>query len=444
MRTGQRDRQAGPARAGSTTAGAACLRGAMLAISILGAAMPGWPRQACAVEVSPLSADPLVLPAGHGRILHFDGAIESVFIADPAIADVRVVAPDVVYAFGKKIGSTNLIAVSSENKRRITMEIMVSTDEQTPNASQRQLHPTSTIEISVLGNRVAATGRARTVEDATGAADVAQTYSPQGQPPINETTLESSQQVNIRVRFVEVSRNEVRALGFDWRLLAGAGTSLGFPGSVKIDVLIEALQRAGALTILAEPNLTAITGQTASFLAGGEVPIPHPVARGEPPSFDYKQFGVSLEFTPTVIRTNRIALHVKPSVSAISEFGAVKIGDTNLPSFTVRSADTTVEVASGQTFAIAGLFQRQLSKDVDKLPLLGDVPVLGALFTSERYRRDETELVILVTTYLVQPVRNRLAATPIDHASQLAAARRPAASLANFGSPPLQSGYFYK
>jgi hypothetical protein len=110
-----------------------------------------------------------------------------------------------IYAFGKKIGSTNLIAVSSEDKRRITMEIMVSTDEQTPNASQRQLHPTSTIEISVLGNRVAATGRARTLEDATGAADVAQTYSPQGQPPINETTLEGSQQVNIRVRFVEVS-----------------------------------------------------------------------------------------------------------------------------------------------------------------------------------------------------------------------------------------------
>jgi pilus assembly protein CpaC len=413
-------------------------------MSIVAAAIFGWPDQGRAVEVSPLNADPLVLPAGHGRILHFDGAVESVFIADPAIADVRVVAPDVVYAFGKRIGSTNLIAVSTEDKRRITMEIMVSTDEQTPNTSQRQLHPTSTIEISVLGNRVAATGRARTLEDATGAADVAQTYSPPGQPPINETTLEGSQQVNIRVRFVEVSRNELRALGFDWKLLGGAGTSFGFPGTLKIDVLIEALQRAGALTILAEPNLTAITGQSASFLAGGEIPVPHPVARGEPPSFDYKQFGVSLEFTPTVIRTNRIALRVKPSVSALSEFGAVKIGDTSIPSFTVRRADTTVEVASGQTFAVAGLFQRQLSKDVDKLPLLGEIPVLGALFTSERYRRDETELVILVTTYLVQPTRDRLAATPMDRPSQMAAARRPVASLATFGPPPLQSGYFVK
>ena len=431
-------------RTGSTTARRARPRRAILAISVLGAALLGWLGQALAVEVSPLSADPLVLPAGHGRILHFDGAVESVFIADPAIADVRVVAPDVVYAFGKKIGSTNLIAVSSEDKRRITMEIMVSTDEQTPNASQRQLHPTSTIEISVLGNRVAASGRARTVEDATGAADVAQTYSPLGQPPINETTLEGSQQVNIRVRFVEVSRNELRALGFDWKLLGGAGTSFGFPGTLKIDVLIEALQRAGALTILAEPNLTAITGQTASFLAGGEVPVPHPVARGEPPSFDYKEFGVSLEFTPTVIRTNRIALRVKPSVSAISEFGAVKIADTTIPSFTVRRADTTVEVASGQTFAVAGLFQRQLSKDVDKLPLLGEIPVLGALFTSERYRRDETELVILVTTYLVQPTRDHMAATPVDRPSQLTAAHRPVASPASFGPPPLRSGYFVK
>jgi Flp pilus assembly secretin CpaC len=204
------------------------------------------------------------------------------------------------------------------------------------------------------------------------------------------------------------------------------------------------LERAGALTILAEPNLTAITGQTASFLAGGEVPIPHPAARGEPPSFYYKEFGVSLEFTPTVIRTNRIALRVEPAVSAISEFSAVKIGDTDIPSFTVRRADTTVEVVSGQAFALAGLFQRQLSKDVDRLPLLGEIPVLGALFTSERYRRDETELVILVTTYLVQPTRNRIAATPIDRPGQLAANRRPVISPAAFGPPPLQSGYFIK
>jgi pilus assembly protein CpaC len=400
----------------------------------------GWSSPAFAVEVSPLNADPLVLPAGHGRILHFDGAVESVFIADPSIADIRVVAPDVVYAFGKKIGSTNLIAVSTESKRRITMEIFVSTDERNPNSSQRQLHPTSTIEISVLGNRVAATGRARSVEDATGAADVAQTYSPQGQPPINETTLDGSQQVNIRVRFAEVSRNQLQALGFNWRLFGGAGTSFGFPGNIKIDVVLEALQRAGALTILAEPNLTAITGETASFLAGGEIPVPHPVGRGEPPSFDYKQFGVSLEFTPTVIRTNRIALHVKPSISSLSEFGAVKIGDTNIPSFSVRRADTTVEVASGQTFALAGMFQRQLSKDIDQFPLLGEIPVLGALFTSERYRRDETELVILVTTYLVKPIRDHVAATPLDPTNRLVAAREPT----YLGPPPLQSGFFYK
>jgi pilus assembly protein CpaC len=221
------------------------------------------------------------------------------------------------------------------------------------------------------------------------------------------------------VRFAEVSRSEMQALGFTWRLLAGAGaSSYGVSGNFNVDVLVEALARAGALTILAEPNLTAVTGQTASFLAGGEIPVPVPQGRDGAVAVDYKPFGVSLDFTPTIIRTNRIALHVRPSVSAISQFGAVKVGNATVPSFTVRRADTTVELASGQTFALAGLFERQMSEDVDKLPLLGDIPVVGALFRSDKFRRDETELVILITPYLVEPMRERVAATPLDPAER--------------------------
>jgi pilus assembly protein CpaC len=377
------------------------------------ALLPAWPLRAVAKDAAPIATEPLALSVGHGRILHFDDGLDSVFIADPTIADVRVVAPDVVYTYGKKIGTTNLIAVAARDKRRVNMEITVAIDDRAPNEAERQLHPTSTIEISLLGSRVAVTGQTGSIEGATGAAAVAQTYSPAGQPPVNESTITGSQQVNIRVRFAEVSRNELRAFGFTWRLLSGS-SNFGFPGKVNVDVLIEALERAGALTILAEPNLTAITGQTASFLAGGEVPVPVPQGRGDIITVDYKPIGVSLDFTPTLIRTNRIAMHVRPSVSAISESGAVKVGSAVIPSFTVRRAETTVELASGQTFALAGLFQRQMSQDVDKFPVLGDIPVIGALFRSERFRRDETELVILITPYLVEPMRERVAATPLD------------------------------
>jgi pilus assembly protein CpaC len=352
------------------------------------------------------------LAVGEGRILHFDGPVDSVFIADSSIADVRVVAADVVYVHGKKSGATNLIATSAEQRIRAQVQLRVAINPQPANDAMRKLQRTSTVQISILGERAAATGRTRKIEEAVDAENVGEIYSPPGQPPINNTTIEGSQQINIRVRFAEVSRNELQALGFSWKIFAGTG-SLGFGNKVDIDVIVEALRRNGVLTILAEPNLTAVTGQTASFLAGGEVPVP--IAQpGGVMHVEYKPFGVSLEFMPTIIRTNRIGLHVRPQVSTLAHVGEVKINGIDLPSFTVRRADTTVEVASGQTFAIAGLFQRQLTQDLDKFPLLAEVPVLGAIFTSERFRRNETELVILITPYLVKPTQNRTIATPLD------------------------------
>jgi pilus assembly protein CpaC len=353
------------------------------------------------------------LAVGEGRILRFDGPVESVFIADSAIADVRVVSADVVYVYGKKSGVTNLIATSVEQRIRAQVQLRVATNPQPANDAARKLQPTSTVDISILGERAAATGRTRRIEEAVDAENVGEIYSPPGQPPINNTTIDGSQQINIRVRFAEVSRQELQALGFSWKIFAGAG-SLGLGNKVDIDIIIEALQRNGVLTILAEPNLTAVTGQTASFLAGGEVPVP--IAQpGGVVQVQYKPFGVSLEFMPTIIRTNRIALHVRPQVSTLMRSSDVQVNGLSLPSFTVRRADTTVEVASGQTFAIAGLFQRQLTQDLDKFPVLAEVPVLGAIFTSERFRRNETELVILITPYLVKPTQNPATlATPLD------------------------------
>src|SRR5215467_814032 len=241
------------------------------------------------------------LAVGEGRILHFDGPVDSVFIADSSVADVRVVAADVVYVHGKKSGTTNLIATSAEQRIRAQVQLRVAVNPQPANDAMRKLQRTSTVEISILGERAAATGRTRKIEEAVDAENVGEIYSPPGQPPINNTTIEGSQQINIRVRFAEVSRNELQALGFNWKIFASTG-SLGMGSTINIDVLIEALQRNGVLNILAEPNLTAVSGQTASFLAGGEVPVP--VAQpGGGIHAEYKPYGVSLEFTPTIIRT---------------------------------------------------------------------------------------------------------------------------------------------
>jgi len=355
------------------------------------------------------SRQSIELMVGQGRLLQLDEAAESVYVGDTTIADLRIVAPDVVYVYGRKIGSTNLIAISAEHKVRANVAFRVVADPGSANKAAGDLQPTTHTSLKLFGNRVAAVGRTRSVEEAVDVQNAADTYSPPDQPPINDTTINGSQQINIRVRFAEVSRNDVQSLGIG----SSGGIAFGGSGS-EVDALVGALQRNGMLTILAEPNLTAASGRPASFLAGGEIPIPTPGNQAGQITVQYKPFGVSLEFTPTLIGRNRIALRVKPEVSSLSRIGAVKANGVDLPSLMVRRADTTVEVASGQTFAIAGLFQRQMSLDYERTPEIADLPILGSLFRSARYRRDETELVILITPVLVKPVRDRGLATPLD------------------------------
>ena len=176
------------------------------------------------------------------------------------------------------------------------------------------------------------------------------------------------------------------------------------------EALINALQSEGLLTMLAEPNLTTISGETASFLAGGEVPIPVPQALGVT-TIQYKQYGVQLDFTPTLLPGNRIAMRVSPEVSEISTANSVSIGGVTVPAFVDRKALTNVEMASGDTLAIAGLFQRTVQNNISKFPFLADIPVIGALFRSTSYQKAETELVILVTPYLTKPVSPQRAYT---------------------------------
>ena len=411
----------------------------MLALACLSFTSPYvTAAHAQSVTINARAGEGLTLPVGEGRILRFDQPVESVFVGSPAIADIRVVSPGVLYVYAIKIGTTNLIALSNDQSLRGTVQLRVVADSRPVNEAQRALQPTSPINIQLFGNRVVATGPARSVKEALDTDSVAETYSPRDVPPLNSTTIPGAHQVNIRVRIAEVSRNELLAYGvslatmvnsgsFAFGLVTGSFAKGGAPlvpganqtmigvssKAVNVGVLLEALQQNGIVTILAEPNITAVTGQTASFLAGGEIPVPVPVNQNVV-GIEYKPFGVSLLFTPTLLPNQRIAMRVRPEVSSISTVGAIEVQGIKVPALQVRRADTTVELASGQTFAIAGLFQRDGGQDIDKFPYLGDVPVLGELFKSTRYRRNETELVILITPYLVKPTSSRAMKTPLD------------------------------
>lgn len=367
------------------------------------------------------------LAPGEGRVLRFPGAVESLLIADPAIADVRIVSDGVAYVYAKAIGTTDLIALGPEQQTRATLRLNVR-----PEGAGK-------VRVDLAGRRAFASGETDSVEAALAAQAGLDSQAAEGQPAVNAATYAGSPQVNIRVRFAEVSRQQLLSYGVNWNALVNAGnfsfglvtggplasaaasgaTNLiggGFSsGSASVDVLLDALQSNGILEILAEPNITAMTGQTASFLAGGEIPVPVPVSN-ELVGIEYKPYGVSLMFTPTLLPGDRIGLRVRPEVSSLDGSATVEIAGLTVPTFRIRRADTRVEVGSGQTFAIAGLFQRNNSQDMDSLPLLGDMPVLGSLFRSRRFQQNETELVILITPYLVEPSMEHELATPLDPA----------------------------
>ena len=272
-------------------------------------------------------------------------------------------------------------------------------------------------------------------------------------------TVDSPSQVNLRVRITEVSRTVTKELGINWDAMGHGGSIvfglatgnpvLGVPitaggaiaplapsvlgssaaglgffnrnaglsgsttdsyvlganfGKYTIDSVIDALDQNGLVNILAEPNLTAMSGETATFLAGGEFPIVIPAGTLGQTTVQFKQYGVSLAFTPVVLGNGRISLRVRPEVSQLTATGAVELSGINIPALTTRRAETTIELGSGQSFAIGGLLQNSMNNNANNLPGLGDLPVLGALFRSTQFQRNETELVILVTPYLVRPV----------------------------------------
>jgi pilus assembly protein CpaC len=385
-----------------------------------------------AAEVSiPTADEPTILEVRQGKMIRLDRPAASVFVADPETADVQAHSATLVYVFGRRAGTTTIFAVDQEENVLFSSTIEVR-------------HPVARIEQLIAGlglaNRVAVRSidggilMSGNVSDPAMAEDLRELlgqFVGEDEVVINRLAVDAPTQVSLRVRVAEMSREVTRLFGIRWdgalsfgdfalglgtgRLLEGADRVLGsFENSdVNIAGVIEALEREGLVSVLAEPNLTALSGETASFLAGGEFPVPIGVDNNET-QIEFKEFGVSLSFTPTVMSRNRISLRVRPEVSDLSETGAITIGNLRIPALTTRRAETTVELGSGQSFAIGGLISNSTRSNIEKLPGLGDLPILGALFRSTSFRRSESELVIIVTPYLVTPRSDNDLASPND------------------------------
>jgi len=411
----------------------------------------------------------LYVEANQGLLLKLDKEAANVFIANPLIADIQLKSPRLFYVFGLLPGSTTLYAVDKNDEIIYSTTIEVTINIYRIQQTINRLIPSAAINVDSLSGIILLTGHAQSPDDADLAQQLVEEMLVistvdgnvrQGlvqQKVINRIEISTPTQVNLRVKMAEMSRSTLKTLGFNWEasfLTAGGGSFLGFAqganvfdlvadpqnegsfikqfitgnnntnslifdnvgGRHDVSSVIDALEDEGYLSILAEPNLTAISGETASFLAGGEFPVPIPqtgISNGAL-TIQFKEFGVGLSFTPTVLSENKINLKVSPEVSQLSTAGAVTINDITVPALTTRRASTTVELGSGQSFAIAGLLQSNISQQAKKFPWLADIPILGTLFRSDTFKREETELVIIVTPYIVRPVSGEQLMSPTD------------------------------
>jgi pilus assembly protein CpaC len=378
------------------------------------------------------------------QVVEFRKPARSVFIADPAIADIQVASPTSVIVFGRKPGQTTLIAIGADDKLLARIQVVVGYNFADVQRLIEHDVPGADVKIAATPSGVILSGVVADDRTANQIVAAAHRYVAEKDVVVNHLVVAGPAQVNLRVRVAEVSRSVTKQLGFNWETAVSPGSFLfglgtgrvfapgvsglfnrvaplsgqnGTPGAALFDVntkrvsvngLIDALADEGLVTILAQPNLTAISGQTASFLAGGEFPIPvaqNTGVAGTAPTITvaFKPFGVRLDFVPTVLSSDRISMKVRPEVSELSTAGEVDVNGITIPALTVRRAETTIELGSGQSFAIAGLIQNNNNTDINKFPGLGDLPVIGTLFRSSSFQHSETELVIIVTPYVVRP-----------------------------------------
>ncbi len=365
-----------------------------------------------------------------------DSRISEILIGNPDIADVVALTDRSVYVLGKKIGVTSVSILNDQKRVLAVLSVEVTFDIDGLRKSLRAHVPSSGVELASVNGKVLLTGTVADTSTLSRALMIAEQYAPGAVS--NALTVRGSQQVLLEVRFVEASRQSSRDLGIGWDAVGkrfaistgitglasnttpfGAAVATLLDGGTKVDLLIQALEKRGLARRLAEPNLVALSGDTANFLAGGEFPFPvqnTAVNGSNLLTVEFKKFGVGLAFTPTVLGDGLINLKIEPEVSEIDPTTTLRVGGVEIPSLSVRRAKTTIELRDGQSFAMAGLLQSSHTNSQNQIPWLGQVPVLGALLRSAAYQKKETDLVIIVTPRLVKPRRpgDALPASPLD------------------------------
>lgn len=382
------------------------------------------PSPVGALEVIDSSGGVIYVEVNKGRLLRLDQVPATVFLANPEVADLQFKSSKLVYIIGKTTGETSLFALDKKERVLLNRKIVVGFDLDQLKASIDALIPNSGIKASMVNKSLVLDGVVASPAEAEMVRELAKTFLGGGGKMVNRLRVSMPNQINLRVKFAEVSRDVSKEFGFDHTisgsniefgtlLTSGIFSGTGYGrftntiGSLNVDSLVTALETEGLVTVLAEPNLTTLSGESASFLAGGEIPFGTVDAEGNV-KIEFKPFGVSLSFTPTLLDENRISINVRPEVSQLSGFTET-IGGTTVRGLTTRRAETTVELGNGESLVLAGLLQRNISEDIDKVPGLGDIPILGTLFRSEEFQREETELMIIVTPYIVRPTNERIA-----------------------------------
>jgi pilus assembly protein CpaC len=347
-----------------------------------------------------------------GQLIQLPQAAKAIFIANPEIASYQAPSSQSLFIFGQSAGITTLYVLGQDEKVIYARTIQVTHDVDNLSKLIKQQFPASDVSVISTANRLILTGSVSTPEVADKIAFLSQGYlsdiEAEGSNPelINQLSINLPTQVNIRVRIAEMDRETAREFGFDTELKVKYAVSLKTinPFNNSLSVQLKALEAESLISILAEPNLTAVSGEQAQFLAGGQFPIFITGNNGEI-TIEYRDYGVALDITPTILSPERISLQVKPSVSELSDRAVVQVNGFTLPGLTTRSASTTVELASGQSFILGGLIHERENTVISEIPFLADIPILGALFRSEKYSRKETELVIIATAYIVEPSR---------------------------------------
>ena len=430
----------------------AALALAALAIPVAANAQPASISLAGDVQ-----AGELAVPVNKSQVLRVDRPYAKALIGNPEVADVLPLTNQSVYLLGKKSGTTSLTLYDSRNTLIAVVDVVVGPDVISLRRQLSETLPASEIGARISNDSIVLEGIVPNGPTADRAVQLAETYAPG--KVVNLLSLGSSQQVMLEVRFSEVKRSAMKQIGISG-FLSGSGGN-GFQGAiggganlpssnnpalsvitdsfgilqrnfsilgVGINATLDALERKGAITTLAEPTLVALSGETASFLAGGEFPVP--VAQGsgggggggggagggggQTLTVEWKPFGVSLSFTPTVLADGVINLVVAPEVSSIDPSASIVINNLRIPGIQTRRAKSVVELRDGESFALAGLLRNDFQDTIRQFPVLGNIPIIGTLFRSTGFQREETELVMIVTPRLVRPTRAGTLRVPTD------------------------------